>query len=91
MVFLGVHSFIVVGPGMNPVVRDMCCVTSPKQARLPLGEPGPRSLSRKAGRTLLNSAMGRNGGNSRGGARIDVHEDTAKLLEDLMKTHPEKK
>ena len=28
MVFLGVHFFIVVGPGMNPVVRDMCCVTS---------------------------------------------------------------
>jgi hypothetical protein len=35
--------------------------------------------------------MGRNGGNSRRGTRIDVHEDTAKLLEDLMKTHPEKK
>jgi len=28
MVFLGVHFFLVVGPGMNPVVRDMCCVTS---------------------------------------------------------------
>jgi transposase len=28
--------------------------------------------------------MGRNGGNSRGGARIDVHQDTAKLLERLM-------
>ena len=37
------------------------------------------------GRTVIDSAMGRNGGNSRGGARIDVHEDTAKLLEDLMK------
>jgi len=36
-------------------------------------------------KTVIDSAMGRNGGNSRGGARIDVHEDTAKLLEDLMK------
>ena len=41
-------------------------------------------------KTVIDSAMGRNGGNSRGGARIDVHGDTAKLLEDLMKTHPEK-
>jgi hypothetical protein len=40
---------------------------------------------------MIDSAMGRNGGNSRGGARIDVHGFTAKLLEDLMKTHPEKK
>jgi hypothetical protein len=35
--------------------------------------------------------MGHNGGNSRGGARIDVHGDTANLLEDSMKTHREKK
>jgi hypothetical protein len=28
--------------------------------------------------------MGRNGGNSRGGQRIDVHEDTARLLEQLI-------
>jgi hypothetical protein len=41
-------------------------------------------------KTVIDSAMGRNGGKSRGGARIDVHEDTAKLLEDLMKTHPRK-
>jgi hypothetical protein len=34
--------------------------------------------------------MGRNGGNSRGGARVDVHEDTAKLLEELMKKNPPK-
>jgi hypothetical protein len=33
----------------------------------------------------------RYGSNSRRGARIDGHENTAKLLEDLMKTHPEKK
>lgn len=36
-------------------------------------------------KTVIDSAMGRNGGNSRGGARIDVHEDTARLLEELMK------
>jgi uncharacterized protein len=36
-------------------------------------------------KTVIDSAMGRNGGNSRGGARVDVHEDTAKLLENLMK------
>jgi len=40
---------------------------------------------------MIDSAMGRKGGKSRGGARIDVHEDTAKLLADFMKTHPEKK
>jgi ankyrin repeat protein len=32
------------------------------------------------GKTVVDSAMGRNGGNSRGGARIDVHQDTADLL-----------
>jgi ankyrin repeat protein len=31
----------------------------------------------------IDNAMGRNGGNSRGGARIDVHKDTAELLEKL--------
>ena len=41
--------------------------------------------SRTTEKTVIDSAMGRNGGNSRGGARVDVHEDTAKLLEDLMK------
>ena len=35
------------------------------------------------GRTPVDSAMGRAGGNSRGGQRIDVHEDTAELLEQL--------
>jgi ankyrin repeat protein len=39
----------------------------------------------RGGKTPIDSAMGRNGGNSRGGARIDVHEDTAKLLEELIK------
>jgi hypothetical protein len=43
-----------------------------------------------AAKTVIDSAMGRNGGNSRAQARIDVHEDTAKLLEELMKTHPPK-
>jgi ankyrin repeat protein len=36
------------------------------------------------GLTPVDSAMGRAGGNSRGGARIDVHEDTAALLKQLM-------
>ncbi len=50
----------------------------------------PRNPQGPETKTVIDSAMGRNGGNSRGGARIDVHEDTAKLLEDLMKTHPPK-
>ncbi len=33
--------------------------------------------------TPVDSAMGRAGGNSRGGQRIDVHEDTAALLKTL--------
>jgi uncharacterized protein len=36
------------------------------------------------GLTPVDSAMGRAGGNSRGGQRIDVHEDTAALLRQLM-------
>ncbi len=32
------------------------------------------------GKTVVDAAMGRAGGNSRGGQRIDVHEDTAALL-----------
>ena len=36
------------------------------------------------GMTPVDSAMGRAGGNSRGGARIDVHEDTAALLKKLI-------
>jgi len=35
------------------------------------------------GNTPVDSAMGKAGGNSRGGARIDVHEDTAALLKKL--------
>src|SRR5688572_7360039 len=35
------------------------------------------------GMTPVDSAMGRAGGNSRGGARIDVHVDTAELLKKL--------
>ena len=38
------------------------------------------------GMTPVDSAMGRAGGNSRGGQRIDVHEDTAALLEELIAT-----
>lgn len=36
------------------------------------------------GNTPVESARGKAGGNSRGGQRIDVHEDTAALLEKLM-------
>ncbi|HEY7187941.1 MAG TPA: ankyrin repeat domain-containing protein [Vicinamibacterales bacterium] len=35
------------------------------------------------GLTPIDSALGKAGGNSRGGARIDVHEDTAALLRKL--------
>ena len=35
------------------------------------------------GMTPVDSALGKAGGNSRGGARIDVHEDTAVLLRQL--------
>jgi uncharacterized protein len=35
------------------------------------------------GNTPVDSALGKAGGNSRGGARIDVHEDTAALLKKL--------
>jgi ankyrin repeat protein len=36
------------------------------------------------GMTPVDSALGKAGGNSRGGARIDVHEDTAALLRELI-------
>ena len=36
------------------------------------------------GNTPVESALGKAGGNSRGGARIDVHEDTAALLRKLL-------
>jgi len=36
------------------------------------------------GKTVIDSALGKAGGNSRGGQRIDVHEDTAQLLQKLM-------
>ncbi len=37
----------------------------------------------RQGRTPVDSAMGRAGGNGFGGNRIDVHADTAALLEQL--------
>ncbi|HEY1759862.1 MAG TPA: ankyrin repeat domain-containing protein [Bryobacteraceae bacterium] len=40
------------------------------------------------GLTPVDSAMGRAGGNSRGGQRIDVHQDTAELLAKLGATTP---
>jgi uncharacterized protein len=36
-----------------------------------------------AGKTPIDAALGKAGGNSRGGQRIDVHEDTAELLRKL--------
>jgi ankyrin repeat protein len=36
------------------------------------------------GNTPVDAALGKAGGNSRGGARIDVHEDTAALLKKLI-------
>ena len=41
------------------------------------------------GKTPVDSAMGRAGGNSRGGQRIDVHKDTADLLRKLGATAAE--
>jgi len=38
------------------------------------------------GNTPVDSALGKAGGNSRGGARIDIHEDTAVLLRKLAGT-----
>jgi ankyrin repeat protein len=38
------------------------------------------------GKTPIDSAMGRAGGNSRGGQRVDVHHDTAELLKNLGAT-----
>jgi ankyrin repeat protein len=40
------------------------------------------------GNTPVDSAMGKAGGNSRGGARIDLHEDTAALLKKLLSERP---
>jgi ankyrin len=37
------------------------------------------------GNTPIDSALGKAGGNSRGGARIDIHEDTAALLRTLAR------
>ena len=53
--------------------------------RRPVREISTSETEGSQEKTVIDSAMGRNGGNSRGGARIDVHEDTAKLLEELMK------
>jgi ankyrin repeat protein len=42
------------------------------------------------GMTPADSAMGKAGGNSRGGQRIDVHEDTAELVRKLMASRQQK-
>ena len=39
------------------------------------------------GNTPVDSALGKAGGNSRGGQRTDVHEDTAALVRQLMAAH----
>jgi ankyrin repeat protein len=36
------------------------------------------------GNTVVDAALGKAGGNSRGGQRIDVHDDTAALLKRLI-------
>jgi hypothetical protein len=38
----------------------------------------------KQGKTPIDSALGRNGGNGFGGNRIDIHEETAALLQKLL-------
>jgi ankyrin repeat protein len=50
-----------------------------------LVERGARLDARDAkGNTPVDSALGKAGGNSRGGNRIDVHQDTAELLRKMM-------
>jgi ankyrin repeat protein len=50
-----------------------------------LVDRGARLDARDAkGNTPVDSALGKAGGNSRGGNRIDVHQDTAELLRKLM-------
>ncbi len=46
-------------------------------------DPNAKDLK---GLVPIDNAMGRNGGNSRGGARVDVHKDTADLLVKLGAT-----
>ena len=45
-----------------------------------LGKGADVNLADSRGFTAVDYAMGRAGGNSRGGQRIDVHKDTADLL-----------
>lgn len=58
--------------GWNDVVRFLA------------GQGADLAATDDRGMTPVDSALGRAGGNSRGGQRIDVHEDTAALLEELM-------
>jgi ankyrin len=58
--------------GWNDVVRFLVSRGADLQAKDPKGM------------TPVDSALGKAGGNSRGGQRIDVHEDTAALLQQLM-------
>ena len=55
------------------------------------GNPGYRhDLNAKdnRGNTVVDSELGKAGGNSRGGQRIDVHEDTAALVKQLIAAKP---
>jgi hypothetical protein len=45
-----------------------------------IGQGADLKVTDVNGKTVVDSAMGRAGGNSRGGQRIDVHEDTAAML-----------
>jgi ankyrin repeat protein len=58
--------------GWNDVVRFLVENGADLQAKDPRGM------------TPVDSALGKAGGNSRGGQRIDIHEDTAALLRQLM-------
>src|SRR5688572_10085978 len=49
-----------------------------------VGNGADLNVKDNRGNTPVDSALGKAGGNSRGGQRIDVHEDTAALLKKLM-------
>ena len=59
--------------GMERRQSNSSSITAPSSMRKTIGA-----------KRLIDSALGKAGGNSRGGQRIDVHEDTAALLEKLM-------
>jgi hypothetical protein len=56
--------------------------------RLLAGRGATLDAKDQRGMTPIDSAMGRAGGNGFGGNRIDVHKDTAALLEELLAARP---